>query len=115
MTVASVIFRFLLGGAFVSFFAALGGCFKPQTFAGLFGSAPPIALVALAIAFHEHAASHVALLGRSMLLGALSLLAYSASCLALLKLRRLPVLLGAVLAWASWAVVAGGLYLGFAR
>ena len=61
MTVLSVLFRFLLGGVFVSAFAAIGSSFKPRSFAGLFGSAPSIALVSLAVAFAQHGSAHVAL------------------------------------------------------
>jgi hypothetical protein len=112
MTLGSCLFRFLLGGTLVSLFAALGGSFKPKTFAGLFGSAPPIALVSLAIAFAEHGRAHVADLARSMVLGAAAQLGYSALCVALLAVRQAPVLLGAALAWAGWALVAGSLYFG---
>ena len=115
MSAAALLFRFLLGGAFVSLFAAVGSAFKPKTFAGLFGAAPPIALVSLAIAFHEHAPAHVARLGRSMLLGAVGLAGYSASCLLLLRWRSLPVLASAVLSWLCWGALASTLYFGLAR
>jgi hypothetical protein len=115
VTATSVVFRFLLGGVFVSVFAAIGSCFKPKTFAGLFGSAPPIALVSLGVAFASHNLTHVALLGRSMLLGALALGAYSAACVALVSLRQVPVALGATLAWAAWGVVATSLFFGLVR
>ena len=115
MSASTCLFRFLLGGAFVSFFAAVGSVFKPKTFAGLFGSAPPIALVSLAIAFHEHGTAHVARLGRSMVLGAVALFAYSACCLRLLHWRWLPVPVGAALSWLTWGLVAVGLYWGLVR
>lgn len=102
-------FRFVLGGVLVSLFAALGSCFKPKTFAGLFGSAPPIALVSLGIAYYEHGSAHVAELARSMLLGAAALLVYSACCAALIGVRRLPVWLGAGASWLSWGLVAATL------
>ena len=115
MSAAACLFRFLLGGVFVSLFAAVGSAFKPKTFAGLFGAAPPIALVSLAIAFHEHGPAHVARLGRSMVFGAIALAGYSASCLLLLRWRALPVLVSAALAWLSWGAVAATLYFGLAR
>lgn len=115
MTAASALFRFLLGGVFVSVFAALGSCFKPKSFAGLFGAAPPIALVSLSIAFADHGPIHAALLGRSMLLGALALGAYSAACVVLVSVRQVPVPLSAALAWAAWGVVATSLFLGLGR
>jgi hypothetical protein len=115
MSVAACLFRFLLGGVFVSLFAAVGSAFKPKTFAGLFGAAPAIALVSLAIAFHAHGSAHVVRLGRSMLFGAVALAGYSASCLLLLRWRSLPVLASAVLSWLSWGGLAAALYCGLAR
>jgi hypothetical protein len=112
MSPSGLLLRFLLGGLFVSCFAALGSAFKPKTFAGLFGSAPPVALASLIIAFHEHGAQHVARLGRSMVLGAVALLFYSASCLWLVRLRWLPVPAGAALSWLCWGALAAGLYWG---
>jgi hypothetical protein len=47
----SLLYRFLIGGLFVSFFAVLGDSLKPKTFAGLFGAAEPWGVpVALALA-----------------------------------------------------------------
>ena len=110
-----MLLRFVLGGLAVSLFAGLGGAFKPKTFAGLFGSAPPIALVSLAVAFHEHGPDHASLLGRSMLLGSLALLAYSLCCVLLVPRRGLPVALGAFLSWACWGLVAAALLVGVRR
>jgi hypothetical protein len=115
MTAPALLLRFMLGGVLVSLFAAVGSAFKPKTFAGLFGSAPPIALASLAIAFHEHGPAHVTRLGRSMVLGTAALFTYSVCCLLLLRVRELPVLAGAVLSWLAWAGVAAGLYTGLVR
>src|SRR5438552_736346 len=115
MSGSALLFRFVLGGVLVSVFAAFGSCFKPKTFAGLFGAAPSVALVSLGIAFCEHGAEYVKLLGRSMVLGAAALFVYSACCVAFVALRRLPVVLGAALAWAGWVAVASGFYFGLAR
>lgn len=95
----------------MSLFAAVGSCFKPKTFAGLFASAPPIALISLGIACHEHGSAHVAVLARSMVLGAAALLVYSCCCSALLDVRRLPVWLGAAASWLAWGLVATTLLL----
>ncbi len=35
-----LVFRFIVGGLVVSFFAVVGDALKPKSFAGLFGSAP---------------------------------------------------------------------------
>ncbi len=44
-----LLFRFLIGGLAVSFFAALGDVLKPKSFAGLFGAAPSVGLATLAL------------------------------------------------------------------
>lgn len=41
------VIRFLVGGAVVSAFAMLGDLLRPQSFAGLFGAAPSVALARL--------------------------------------------------------------------
>jgi uncharacterized membrane protein (GlpM family) len=115
VTVADVVFRFLLGGACVSVFAAVGSGFKPKSFAGLFGSAPTVALVSLTLAFADHGSLQVALLGRSMLVGALALAAYSAACIVLVCVQQIPVALGATLAWTAWGAVAAALFFGLVR
>jgi len=106
----SVLIRFLIGGALVSLFAAVGSGFQPKTFAGLFGSAPPIALTSLSLAFFRDGTAHVELLSRSMLLGAAALAVYSLVCSWLVRVRALPVVLSAVLSWAAWGLVAGVLF-----
>jgi hypothetical protein len=102
--------RFVLGGVLVSFFAALAEMLEPKTFAGVFGAAPSVALATLALAFHHHGASYVASEGRTMILGAVALLAYSSACVVMATGRREPVWLGAVAAWAVWVAVAFGLW-----
>jgi hypothetical protein len=47
------IVRFLIGGAIVSMFAALGDVLKLKSFAGLFGVAPSVALASLGLAIFE--------------------------------------------------------------
>lgn len=44
-----LVIRFLVGGAVVSGFAALGDVLKPKSFAGLFGAAPSVALATLGL------------------------------------------------------------------
>ena len=39
-----LVLRFVLGGAIVCTFAALGTVFKPKTLAGTFGAAPSVAI-----------------------------------------------------------------------
>jgi hypothetical protein len=62
--------RFLAGGIAVSGFAALGDTLRPESFAGLFGAAPSIALPTLLITLSQKGAPFVALEGRSMIVGA---------------------------------------------
>lgn len=112
MSVGELTFRFLLGATFVSLFAAAGSAFKPKTFAGIFGSAPPIALASLLLAFSRHSLHHVELLARSMLAGAVALCVYCMCCVLLVQRSKLPVWLSAALAWAAWGLTASALFYG---
>jgi Protein of unknown function (DUF3147) len=77
--------RFLIGGIAVSVFAALGDSLRPKSFAGLFGAAPSIALATLFITLSKDGASFAAIEGRSMMVGAFALAAYSWVVCMLLK------------------------------
>jgi hypothetical protein len=77
--------RFLIGGIAVSVFAALGDTLRPKSFPGLFGAAPSIALATLLITLSENGGPFVAVEGRSMILGAFALAAYSWTVCVLLK------------------------------
>ena len=103
-----VALRFALGGAIVTAFAFLGELFEPKTFAGLFGAAPSVAIATLALAFAKDGPDYAAVEARSMLLGALAFGVYCAACVAIASRRRVPVWLGAGLAWAAWFAVALG-------
>ena len=100
--------RFLLGGAIVSLFAAVGSLAQPKTFAGIFGSAPSVALATLGLAFATHDASYVATECASMAIGAVGLAAYCIACVFVLSRRDMPVWLEAGLCWLVWGVVALG-------
>ncbi|HEY0478951.1 MAG TPA: hypothetical protein VGD37_15635 [Kofleriaceae bacterium] len=102
--------RFLLGGAVVSAFAAAGELFKPKTFSGLFGAAPSVAIAALALGFQKHGSGYVAIEARSMALGSIAMLLYSAACVALAKRKAIPVWLGAGAAWIAWFGAAAALF-----
>jgi hypothetical protein len=102
--------RFLLGGAVVAAFAALGEVCQPKTFAGLFGAAPSVAITTLALALGKQGPAYAAAEARSMVLGSAGLLVYSAACAGLVRRREIPVWLGAVAAWGLWLVVALGLF-----
>jgi len=88
LTIGNLLLRFALGGGLVSFFAALGSCFKPKTFAGLFGAAPPVALVSLGIAFVQQNPAHIRALTSSMVLGAIALCFYSGCCALLIQRKN---------------------------
>ena len=77
--------RFLAGGIAVSAFAALGDALRPKSFAGLFGAAPSIALATLLITLSHTGTSFAAMEGRSMIVGAFALAAYSWVVCVLLK------------------------------
>jgi hypothetical protein len=71
------ILRFIAGGVMVTGFALLGNALRPKSFAGLFSAAPSIALATLLITLSENGAVFAAVEGRSMVLGAIALAAYS--------------------------------------
>jgi Protein of unknown function (DUF3147) len=95
--------RFLAGGIAVSAFAALGDTLRPKSFAGLFGAAPSIALASLLITLSHKGTSFAAMEGRSMIVGAFALAAYSWTVCALLK----------KLMWSSWAATTAALVVWF--
>jgi hypothetical protein len=108
--IGEIAIRFLLGGTVVSLFAVLGSVFKPPSFAGLFGSAPSLAIATLALAFLKDGDAYAAIEARSMIIGAIGLIAYSASCLWTVGRPDLPVWAGAAICWVTWFVVAFGVW-----
>src|SRR5256885_8568544 len=100
--------RFMIGGFAVSVFAMIGDVLRPKSFAGLFGAAPSIALVTLAIALWQHGSDYAATEGRSMMIGSLALGAYSwASCQLMIRFRQ-SALTATVIAVIVWFAVALG-------
>jgi hypothetical protein len=100
--------RFLAGGIAVSAFAALGDALRPKSFAGLFGAAPSIALATLLLTLSQKGAPFVALEGRSMIVGAFALAAYSWSVCVLLKRFLLSSWAATMAALIVWFAVALG-------
>jgi hypothetical protein len=100
--------RFLVGGIAVSAFAALGDTLRPKTFAGLFGAAPSIALATLLITLSQKGAPFAAVEGRSMIIGAFALAAYSWTVYVLLKKFLMPALTATIAALVVWFVAAFG-------
>ena len=96
----------------VSFFAALGDCLKPKSFAGLFGAAPSVALATLGLTIAQSGKQYAALEARSMIAGAAAFFVYAVVCCYLMakKYHAKPVALVSVLLWLAcaiglWAVV----------
>jgi Protein of unknown function (DUF3147) len=102
--------RFLAGGTAVSAFAALGDSLRPKSFAGLFGAAPSIALATLFITLSQKGAPFVAMEGRSMIVGAFALAAYSWTVCVLLKkflLSSWAATTAALVVWLAIATASG--------
>ena len=101
--------RFIVGGVAVSMFAALGDTLQPKSFAGLFGAAPSIALATLLITLSQKGAPFAAVEGRSMIVGALALAAYSWTVCVLLKRFLMPSWAATSAAFLIWFAAAFGL------
>lgn len=106
MTLAEIGFRFLMGGALVSVFAIVGQGFKPQTFSGLFGAAPSVAIATLGYTHAKHGTAYVLGECRSMIVGALAFTIYGLACIVLAKREHLHVWIAAALSWIAWLGVA---------
>src|ERR1039458_6503706 len=87
-----LVFRFLIGGAVVSFFAVLAEIFKPQSFAGLFGAAPSIALATLGMTIAHYGNPYAATEARSMVFGALGFFCYASAASWFLMRRKVSAL-----------------------
>jgi hypothetical protein len=103
----------MLGGLAVVGFSLLGQAGHPKRFAGLFAAAPSVAVASLALTVAVKGPAATVPYAQGMLIGSAGMLAY---CLVSLYLiERLHALLGSVLAWLAWLVVAGGVYLAVGR
>jgi hypothetical protein len=100
--------RFLASGIAVSAFATLGDSLRPKSFAGLFGAAPSIALATLLITLSQRGAPFAAMEGRSMIVGAFALAAYSWVVCVLLKKILLSSWTATMAALVVWFVFALG-------
>jgi hypothetical protein len=103
------LFRFLAGGIVVSLFAVVGDVLRPKSFAGLFGAAPSVALATLTLAFWTHGGAYVAVQGRSMIVGAIALAAYSFVVCQFLMRLRWSALWATAVAIIVWLGIAIGL------
>jgi hypothetical protein len=113
MSLLIVLARALVGGLAVVGFSLLGQAAHPKRFAGLFAAAPSVAVAGLAMTVALKGPAATVPYAQGMLIGSAGMLAY---CLVSLYLiERLHALLGSVLAWLAWLVVAGALYLTVGR
>ena len=100
--------RFIAGGVAVTAFAALGDALRPKSFAGLFGAAPSIALATLLITLSKDGAGFAAVEGRSMILGAVALAAYSWFVCVLLERFMVSSWIATLAAIVVWSGIAFG-------
>lgn len=110
MLLEEIVLRFMIGGVVVSLFAVIGDVLKPESFAGIFGTAPSVALATLALTFATHPPSYVAFEGRSMLVGAVGMLAYCLVVGALFMRAGRHAVLEATVPWILWLIGAFGLW-----
>jgi hypothetical protein len=101
-----LLYRFLIGGAVVSLFAAMGDVFRPKSFAGLFGAAPSIACASLALALLYKGAGYAAIEARSMMVGAAAFVIYAWVSSYLMLKRKLPALPVTALGLVLWLLLA---------
>jgi hypothetical protein len=105
-----MLFRFLIGGAVVSAFSALGDVLKPKSFAGLFGAAPSVALATLALTIATDGPSYAANETRSMIAGALAMFVYASAVLWVMFKYKPPALLVSTSLIAAWLVTSFGIW-----
>jgi len=105
-----LIIKFIVGGAIVSAFAALGDVFKPKSFAGLFGAAPSVALATIILAIQNEGPQYVSTEARSMMVGAVALICYSQVVCWLLMRKRWSSWIAATSSWLVWGVVCFALW-----
>jgi len=110
-----LIFRFLVGGLIVSFFAALGDVLKPKSFAGLFGAAPSVGLATLALTSISDGKMYAALEARSMAAAAASFLIYACLCSRLLMRWQWHAAKTTIMALTVWFAVSSALWFAFLK
>ncbi len=103
-----ILVRFLVGGAVVSAFAAIGDVLKPKSFAGLFGAAPSVALATLGLTLLAEGGSYTAIEGRSMIAGAAALFAYASVVSWIMMRYKLKALMVTICSIPLWFSVAFG-------
>ena len=110
-----LVFRFVVGGLVVSFFAVLGDGLKPKSFAGLFAAAPSVALATLALTVFADGKEYAALEARSMIVGACAFFAYCCLCMRIMAKTRAGATTVTVSTLAFWLACAFGGWFVFLR
>ena len=110
-----LVFRFIVGGLVVSFFAVIGDGLKPKSFAGLFGAAPSVALATLTLTVFKDGKAYAALEARSMILGAVCFLVYCCVCMRVLAKKKTGAATVTILSLALWLACAAGFWAAFLR
>ena len=112
---SEAIARFLIGGVVVSLFSVLGDLFRPKSFAGLFDAAPSVALATLALAVVKEDAIYAGIESRSMIAGAIALMAYAQLTSWLLMHKKGSSLFLSTAALPAWFAVAFALWWAFLK
>ena len=107
---AQLVFRFLVGGAIVTLFAALGGALKPKSFAGLFGAAPSVALATLGLTILADGKVYAAVEARSMIAGACGFVVYAFLCCQLMMRFRVRASFATLGLIPVWFVIVFGIW-----
>ena len=105
-----IIFRFVIGGAVVSLFAALGDMLKPKSFAGLLAAAPSVALATLSLTLLKDGKLYAQTEARSMIIGGIAFFVYDWIVSWLLIRKRLPALTVTASSIPVWFGLAFGLW-----
>jgi hypothetical protein len=102
--------RFLVGGALVSAFAAVGTILKPKSFAGLFGASPAIALATLILTARKDGAAYASIEARSGIVGAIAFCLYAYCVMKFIAARKSNVKLPTYAFLLVWLLIAFGLW-----
>jgi hypothetical protein len=115
MDVKKILVRFIIGGAVVSIFAALGEVLRPKSFAGLLGAAPSIALATLGLTIAHDGKAYAALEARSMIAGSLAFFVYAAAVSWVLMRYKPSALAATVALLPVWFSTSFALWVAFLR
>lgn len=100
--------RGLAGGALVVVFALIGETVSPKAFAGLFSSAPAVAVASLAITIAAEGPAKARESSIGMVVGSIAMVV---SCIiAVMAIPHIKSLRGSLAAWIGWGAVDLGLY-----